>query len=411
MRKVIEFLLLITFIQVMAGCGLPDNSPVDSGADNLYSDQSEDITFYTQHPVYGNDIDIITCYIQNNTNKEFEYGEPYSIEKLVNGIWQIIPYIKKIAWNGLGHILKPNSTNTIYVSLSICNDTFKDGTYRICKEIEDKYYYAEFKLGKSNITASTPYGFQELEKIKANYTSEQAIADGAIVIEQNEIKNMEMADKFISNVSRKTASMLRIVQYTAEGDPVITDITFTVSYFTRRTKTFFDRYNGKKGIHETIFSYIVTDGNDIYLSNHSTYDDEESGEYVRLIPADAPPEWKNAVDLIRQVTKDRLSSNIATYKVYSSDGTKYTIMTQEPLQFGFNNSGYAELRNIENKMGIAVRINEVLWADDDTILIVCETNSDMKYYEFFNVATRSVVSYTASFHDYFIEDGKILIPE
>ncbi len=86
-------------------------------------------------------------------------------------------------------------------------------------------------------------------------------------------------------------------------------------------------------------------------------------------------------------------------------------MTQEPLQFGFNNSGYGELRNIENKMGIAVRINEVLWADDNTILIVCETNSDMKYYEFFNMATRSVVSYTASIHDYFIEDGKILIPE
>lgn len=213
-----------------------------------------------------------------------------------------------------------------------------------------------------------------------------------------------------NDVSKNAPSLLRILQYTVEGDPIITDITFNVSYFTQRINTMLDRFNGQQGIHETIYSYLVTDGKDIYLSNHSSWD-ENSRENVRLIPTSSLPEWENAVNLIKQVTEDRLSSNITTYKVFSSDGTKYFIMSKEPLEFGYGNQHSSETGNIENKMGIAVEINEVLWADNNTILIVCKTNSDMKYYEFFNVETKSVVSYTASMHDYTIVDGEILIPE
>lgn len=416
MKKTFALLLLLVFIHIMAGCTLQDSSPVVSGSDNLNSDIIEDIIFSTQHQVYGNDIDRITCFIQNNTNEEYLYGEPYSIERLIGEKWQQVPFPEEpMFWNSIGYILKPNSTNTIYIYLSICDYMFIDGTYRICKEIGNKNYYAEFELGKSNITASTPYGFLELEKIKADYTPEQAIADGVVVIKQNEIANLEMVDKFISDVSRNTASLLRIVQYTIEGDPIISDITFVVnrsnSYFSLRTNTLLDKFGGQdKGIHETIYSYLVTHGKDIFLSNHAVYDNKD-GEYVRLIHADTPPEWKNAVNLIKQVTKDRLSSNSTTYKVFSTDGTKCIILTKEPLEFGYDSSSHGEIRSIENKMGIAIRINEALWADDNVILLVCKTNSDLKYYEFFDVESRSVISYTANIHDYSIEGGKILIPE
>lgn len=416
MKKTFRLLLLLAIISVMTGCTPKDNSLIVSDQKDSDFDNSGDIVLSTQYQVYGNDIERIVCFIQNNTDKEYMYGEPYTVEKLIDGIWYQIPFPENSAWNAIGYTSSPNSTATIYISLSFLDYNFTDGTYRIIKMIGDKNYCAVFELGESNITADTPYGFQKLKKLGKDYSKEQAIADGAVVITFEGIENSKNIGLFVENVSRNIESMLRLVQFTVEGDPIITDITYHVdrdNYYTLCTDNSRDQYAGSgKGISELVYSYMVTDGSKVYLSNYAKWNKEKDTENICLVDALEKDAWKSLVPIVEEMTEKRRVSNSTIYKVFSSDRTKDIILTEDPLEFGYNNTdGFGEIRSIENKMGIAVKIEEVLWVDDNTILLVCETNSDLKYYEFFDIQSRSLISYTASAYDYYYDDGEIIIPE
>jgi hypothetical protein len=400
----------------VTGCSSKDTPLTASDYEDSDFDNSSDIILTTQHQVYGNDIERITCFLQNNTDKEYMYGEPYAIERFINGIWYQIPFPENSGWNALGYILLPKSTATIYVSLSYLDYKFKDGTYRIVKNIGDKNYCATFELGESNITKATPFGFKDLKKLEKNYSKEKAIKDGVVVITYEGIENSKEIGEFVENVSRNIETMLRIIQYTIEGDPIITDITYHVdrdNYYTLSIDNSRDHFAGKgKGISEIIYSYMVTDGTRLYLSNYAKWDKENDKKNICLVDALENEEWISMVPIVEKMTENRLLSNITIYKEFSSDHTKIILLAEDPLEFGYNNdNGLSEMRRIYNKMGIAVKIKEALWADTNTILLVCDTNSDMKYYEFFDIQSGKLRSYKASTQDYYIDDGEIIIPD
>ena len=430
MKKVLLILFILGIMLVMAGCDAKDNSlSVSNYKDKDSSliisnykdadfDNSGDIILSTQHQVYGKDIERITCFIQNKTDKEYTYGQYYAIEKLLNDTWYKIPFIHNETWFLLAHIANPKSTVTEYVNLTFSDYTFTDGTYRIIKKIDDKNYYAKFELGESNITASTPYGFEDIRKLKKNYSREQAIADGAVVITNKGIENSKMIGSFIENVSRNTTSMLRIMQFTTEGSIIVTDITYhdqrigQDSHFTLCTNELSDKFDGQaKGISETIYSYMITDGSSIYLSNYAQWNKNNYADNICIVEDLKNDAWKDTVSLVEKMTEKRLMWNATTYKLFSPEVTKNVILTKNPLEFGYSSKDSGEMRYIENKMGLAVKIDEVIWVNDNTLLLVCKTNSDMKYFEFFDTKSRSLISYKASVHDYYFKDGEIIIPE
>ncbi|MGF7145180.1 hypothetical protein HNQ56_003616 [Anaerotaenia torta] len=415
MKKLLFIFGFFVILFSLEACGTKEKPLIPSDVQEADIDVSEDITFTTQYPVYGKDMEQIIGYIRNNTDEEFVYGAEYSVEKLIDGTWYQLPFPENTAWNAIGYILSPKDTNTEYVSLSFVDYSFTDGTYRILKQIGDKKYFAEFKLGESKITADTPYGFKKLQELDKNYSKEQAIQDGAVVVTYNEIINADKIKMFLEDVSNNVTSMLRVVQNTTEGDPIITDIIYVVggeNYYKVITDNSRDNFAGSdKGIAEFIYSYMITDEKAVYLSNHASWK-PESEQDARILLYDPKDEiWEGLVPIVQQMTDDRLKWNSAVYKIFSSDGRANVILTDKPLEFGYSTEGYGEMRNIENKLNMAVKIEEAIWADEHTILFVCKTNTDMKYYEFFDITSRSVVSYTASRYDYSIENGEIIIPE
>ncbi len=418
MKKIYSIIIVLTMIIAMTGCNTRDCSLTISDRKDSDFGQSEDIEFSTQHQVYGKDIERITCFLQNKTNKEIIYGEEYAIEKYQDGDWYQLQFPENTGWNDIAYILAPNSSSTVNINLSFLDYKFTDGTYRVVKKVDDKYYYAKFELGESKITESTPYGFQDLNKLSKNYSKEQAVLDGVVVMTYDGIENSQMIGSFVNDVSRNVPSMLRIIRYTIEGDPIITDITYHVErgeYFTVAHDNSRDNFAGdNKGITETIYSYMVTDKNGIYLSNYAKMEQEgkDNGQEDFLILDDLDNyEWKSIVELVEEMTMNRLVSNSTRYRVFSLDGSKDIMLTENPLEFGYNTDGFGEIRYIEDKLGTAVKIKEALWADENTILLVCETDSELTYYEFFDIQSRSVISYTASAFDYYFENGEILIPE
>ena len=71
---------------------------------------------------------------------------------------------------------------------------------------------------------------KQLEEIPQDYPMNQAIKDGCVVISNNTVFNRSMLDSFIDNTNvinkDRKSDFIRFVQYTIEGDAIITDLEY-----------------------------------------------------------------------------------------------------------------------------------------------------------------------------------------
>lgn len=75
--------------------------------------------------------------------------------------------------------------------------------------------------------------FLPLEELPEDYTWEQAAEDGVYVnIHGIEEWNRKAFDSFSSNVKAGKPAFVRVMRYTAEGDPVLSDVIFNGEIFT-----------------------------------------------------------------------------------------------------------------------------------------------------------------------------------
>ena len=81
------------------------------------------------------------------------------------------------------------------------------------------------KIIENNIDKQKP-----LEKIPQYYPMNQAIKDGCVVMSNNAVFNKSMLDSFIDNTNvnnkDRKSDFIRFVQYTIEGDAIITDLEY-----------------------------------------------------------------------------------------------------------------------------------------------------------------------------------------
>lgn len=74
------------------------------------------------------------------------------------------------------------------------------------------------------------YGYRALSELPQDYSLEQAINDGCVVITYNKIYGKDKLDKFIENTKinsqERKEDKIRIVQFTVEGDLIIKDLEY-----------------------------------------------------------------------------------------------------------------------------------------------------------------------------------------
>lgn len=107
----------------------------------------------------------ITVKIKNLTDKVFCYGEYYSIQIIIEGVWYYVPMTEENVVHDLGHELSPGATDSMTYSLSPYGGKLNPGHYRIaCCDIGNKenIYYAEF-----NVMADGSYQFEIVEPTAA----------------------------------------------------------------------------------------------------------------------------------------------------------------------------------------------------------------------------------------------------
>jgi hypothetical protein len=87
---------------------------------------------------------------------------------------------------------------------------------------------------------------QNLNQIPIEYSYQQALKNGDVVIGTPGEFNLNKIDQFISDFSKKNRTSLRVTNYTQEGDPIISEISFTgdnISYSYDNTR---DKHNSNK---------------------------------------------------------------------------------------------------------------------------------------------------------------------
>lgn len=94
---------------------------------------------------------------------EFMYGSEYSIEKLENGQWRVLPFNDNIGWDSVAYIIDANNPIPSFsIPLKdnyLFAEPFTKGKYRVKKTVSGtKDYYAEFEIiSKSDIPTEYDY--------------------------------------------------------------------------------------------------------------------------------------------------------------------------------------------------------------------------------------------------------------
>lgn len=402
---------------------------------------NDGITLATEFPIYDRSCEYVTLIINNNSGEDAEFGSGWSLEKKVLGGWANVPFQPNTTFTSILCILNDGGEKVMTCYLTNFMGEIADGKYRIVKEINDTPYTAEFEIGESEITAESPFGY-ELVGTFNKYSYDVAVADGCVDLSTGE--NEEKILHFLRAVQTEDReAQIRFVETNEKGELILTDIFRSRNGAYRLTKWNKDKLNEMRfsvSVASSVttildysaslsdvfsvnyYSYLVTDGELIYLSNTSDYTAREDDFLI------IPQESMN--DELKSFIKNeyRTEEEYLTLKIWANDGLRSASKRERPegddLEFWVNEYS-------ENGVGIkgqtlslnkdnmndpsGAKIVEFVWDAVNALTIVAEDGkldgNTSFYYKFRDVDTFEPISYTHSVHDYIIEDGMILIPE
>lgn len=316
-----------------------------------------------EHEVYDPSLTWYTYFVRNGTENEVTLGADYDIQYLENSQWRAPPRWDGAAWESVAYRLLPGETRAFTCFFGGDEGERERGSYRLVKEVDGRTLYAEFRIGDSLYTADTPYGFAPLEDLPADYGPGELDA----VLTRDGLGNPEALEDFLFKAGAGVPCQLRTVR---ESGGAVTDVIFENGHFLRRVRS-------GDTVTERRFSFLVTDGADLYLSNGADWEagEQYKDERERLIPRGATEE------MIASVERDmasRLERESCRYRVWSVDGAWSATLTDQPTEFlmerYFSGGGSAgESHDLLDWDGTETDILGIAWEEDGTLLLNCET--------------------------------------
>ena len=217
-----------------------------------------------------------TFVLQNLTENEYIYGQPYSLQRKTDGGWvDLKMIIVNYSFTGEGLMLGAKDTQEVVVDWEWLFGALPRGDYRFSKEASfirapgdyDTYpLYESFTIdGYVDDPSKLLSSWTPLADLPTYYNAELAIADGVYVsVHGAEAHNQALADAFHSDVLAGIESFMRVLQYTVEGDVIITDYQFDGSMFTVMHDSTRDKFSADKDriITTATYKYLIPPEND-----------------------------------------------------------------------------------------------------------------------------------------------------
>ena len=324
MRRIMSLLLAVVLL--LTGCGAQsgENQTARTGEETEKQTETVEngmsgeiavqvvtqVTMELERAVYDPSVERMTYFIRNDSDKTVEFGEEYAIQRLEYGAWRDLEPEGDVAWIAIAYMLQPGGTMALTCSFDMYGDMPEAGTYRLVKRVGDAKLTAEFAIGESIYTAETPYGFAPLEQLPADYSAVSA-GEMDTVFTAESVRNPEAVEEFLEKTGLGVNCQLRTVQDYGEGAPMVIDVIYENDHYLWRMWSDGD-------VSEKRFSYIVTDGEALYLANGVDWENQMrfGGNVVipLLIPEGVTPEMVQAVE---EQSAARLESNVTRYKVWS----------------------------------------------------------------------------------------------
>lgn len=391
------FVLILVMAIVMTGC---------SDGKRVF-DESGDITVSTEFEVYGGDIEIIGCIIENNTDKAAEYSAAYSLEVLEGEEWTELTSSNTAVDTTL-YTIEGGEKAGFAADMTAFGDGLEDGTYRVVKQIGEKYYAGEFTIGQSDITAETPFGMAAFYSVPADYSADSAAADGCAVIGEN--SDVSAFTAFAEKVGIGLPAMVRIAGYDDAGGLTLTDIVYDGECYNYKVRT-------AEGVTEHKYPFMFTDEEAVYLSDCVSNGNLNSFPDAVKIPV-VTAEQTDITELVaavKEVTRAALSNNSTVYMCYSPDGMRYIRVLLENsivkvhtdvLKYivgtpdGVKEYGSDDADQIANQIVLAE------WLDDTRVILSFKTVYDINYFETRDTAKDEVERHSYSI-SYTVKDGEV----
>lgn len=374
MKRILACLLCVL---LLAGCGGRETGRGASGdtgetarPETEALEPGAGLVMEMEHVCYDESISRCTYFVRNGTDGTVEFGEDYSLQRQSGGRWESLRFQDGHAFTAIGYCLAPGGTMALTCWPGMFQERLENGVYRLVKQVGEDTLYAEFEIGESPYTAETPYGFGPLEDLPEEYGAGTA-SDADVVFTLNDMENDGTAEEFLYKVSLGVPCQLRTVQDYGEGAAMVIDTIYENGHFLWRL------WNGGAVQAEQRFSYLVTDGADLYLSNGADWENTvgHDSEKAFLLP-EGSAAW--LVPAVEEMTADRLEGNAARYRVWSADGVWSACLTETPTEFGVSWQREGEgsrggMYGLQNWDGLETAILDLAWQEDGTLSLTCGT--------------------------------------
>ena len=402
------FALALTLL-CLAGCSAKKEETVAAGEPTLPEHeyetevgQEEGTPIYLLTPEwneYDPSVESVWFTIQNCSGEIMETGTEYQLETQgENGNWKQVPFKENVGWNSILMVVQNGGTLAQACDLSMFEYDFSGGgTYRIVKQIGDQACAGMFELVEdAKISAETPYGYALLENLPREYSAVQRSGDGldgidleaGVIFDGQGAYGVERVETFLKKTVLGIPNQLRTVQDYGEGAVMVIDVIYENDHFLWRMWQ-----DGT--VVEKRFSYIVTDGFSLYLSNAADWagTQEYNSDKVFLVP---DGQCQELIPRLEQEMEDRLAWNVTRYQVWSEDGfwsaglsdpefgtpTEFFVNWQEPGKGGWGK--YCDLQDWD---GLETEIRGLEWQENGALKLTCVTQTGEKSILFYDPET------------------------
>lgn len=357
---------------VLAGCGEQETDAGEPPAEQETSSGSFSLELDTEWDVYDPSAEEIWCILSyEGEGDPLEFGAEYRLEVQTDSGWEQVPFVEGTGWDSVLYTLHVGESWAFPCVLSLFDYSFTDGTYRVVKEIGDQTLTAEFTLTDgAAISAETPYGFGPMENLPEDWDTAEAAASGAVVFTEAGMENADAAETFLEKVSLGIPCQLRTLQNYYESWPMLIDVIYENDSFRWRMRT-----GGE--LTEKRFSYIVTDGTDVYLSNGADWDSTEryDSDKAFLLPSGS---GGDLVPRAQELMADQTAGSTVRYRIWSADGVWDASLTETPTEFGVGwqrpgEGSSGSLYDLGDWYDEAPAITDIAWQADGTLCLTCET--------------------------------------
>ncbi|MBU5627468.1 hypothetical protein KQI82_11165 [Oscillibacter sp. MSJ-2] len=392
----------------LTGCAKTPG-PVESGLEESpygEQDMGEAFRLSSEWPAYDSSVEEVTIFLDNLTGTDAESGGAFEIETSIDGGWRQLTERESALWPEESLTIPAGGTAALRCRLSNYDLTgFEEGVFRIVMELCGKHYAAEFAIGESPITAETPYGFLPLEELSRDYGPEDR--DGCLVSGPKGVENGAAMDEFLKKVGLGVPCQLRILNTAAGGGAVLTDVIYEPVNGADRFLWRCDATRGQgddlgAGIAENTYSFLVTDGSDISLSNWSGWKEDHAERDMSILWDEAARPWVAHVEeMARRAGED------CTYRIWNQSGTASAGLTGEELVFSFQTHEKGVIQLLNDVPEGFERIEEISWAnqhtqwleqegiqiDENTLLLISNEYDSRHYYAIYDIDAEALQSY------------------